>query len=870
MEGRDSLLLSSAVLFPETLGNLAKAKARIRSLIAHKCVLRDSEDSGQDVRPSRTLLAFQQLLVSQSNFLESLELAGSNISGLGFYHSKAIDVDHSSDDPAVSVESYSSTGEPIVRDEKAENLKKIDGIEHFYVKTLFQDSKYVRLYVPLGWMQVLSKVDMSGTPISGDGVSALVAACCNSLKELSLKDCENVTDSGLFSISKLCVALVEIDVSGCSMLTPFGIMALAQMSDHRSAKLKVVRLSNCPLLSPKVQMAFCVAMNSQGFVGEISTDSDCKLPDSRGFSSAVEKVMEDNSCRFIDLALEDITSRVIQSYDPEVPTEIDNSGCAIILNFSDELIDDELLRINLSTLSKISQCSVFALDISGTFVTENGLKSLACLDKLKALRVSRCPSIFDKGLANKTLAPVLAKMTDLKFIDFSDTKLSGKSLLPHKDLKLESFIVSRCPISYHGINQVDLKSSRTLRILNVSGCRFINARCLEKMLQFPSLEILDASFCDGLKGFSISSFRKREFHSKLRNLLLVGICGLGTDFGTKLYKFLVTHYHCKDLVVVVDEASEAASVDLTDSSRFAMYESRESHIKNLLRSQSHSVAQAPLEKAPEFLHHTSSPIHSTSDGYERPSSMESPVHPSSPPTTESRSPTPFKMFRQRSEDEAVDDEKFSYSFASISVHIPRKRHLEPQPGAGFYEPAPTPVSVISSRMLLAESRRLETEAVMYSEPSPISADGVRIYSRVLYVPSSDPGDQGLYTSPSIACSSSATEKGFYSAPVSSESRPSTHKVFSRTLDSGLYSSPKFLASVSESKSSDSAYSSPESLVPKHIRQKSAPKTLFDVLVGNSMTCGARRKSLKESLYDAPISISTDEEKSVSDAKKGLR
>jgi hypothetical protein len=179
--------------------------------------------------------------------LKRINFARSNASGRLFYKGREFPVanpvlEH------VTVESMGPDGRPMVRDDDPpRDFQSADGTFH-YVKTVYVDAngsvadgggatgtgvmpaviapigsqRFIRYYVLLNWLQSVTDVDMSGTALSGYGLTSLVAATAHSLESLRVASCSLVDNHGMYAIATLCTQLKFLDISSCPKLTKYG------------------------------------------------------------------------------------------------------------------------------------------------------------------------------------------------------------------------------------------------------------------------------------------------------------------------------------------------------------------------------------------------------------------------------------------------------------------------------------------------------------------------------------------------------------------------------------------------------------------------------------------------------------------------
>lgn len=189
--------------------------------------------------------------------MRRLNFARSNISGRLFYKGVEFEVQ----DPTaehVTVEAVGGDGKAIVRDDDPPRTHVDNSQSFYYVRTSYvSDShgsgvegqtagpgRFMRSYVLLDWLRNVVEVDLSGTPLSGYGLTSLVAATASRLEVLRVNNCAGLDNKGMYAIVALCTALRILDISGCKKLTTHGeVLAHALLVSSRSGFPFVLILS---------------------------------------------------------------------------------------------------------------------------------------------------------------------------------------------------------------------------------------------------------------------------------------------------------------------------------------------------------------------------------------------------------------------------------------------------------------------------------------------------------------------------------------------------------------------------------------------------------------------------------------------------
>jgi hypothetical protein len=284
-------------------------------------------------------------------------------------------------------------------------------------------------------------------------------------------------------------------------------------------------------------MALFYAMEDNGFRGVLRAGMDPSPSEFKGKPrqpSAIAAKYGNQPDHIFDLALYDITSRVLKLIPGSVPAATAAAvaaaggrvvpGGAYTLNLSDCLINDT----TLSYILKAWAPRLHVIWLDGTLITERGLGLLEQCVNLRALHINRCWNVIYKAEANRRIMPAVNRMMHLRDLHMSDTRLSGRMLSEHPQLKLSTLEANRCPISVHAVRMLAEMCHDSLAHLSLSGCSFINTKCMHYLLRFEHLETVDLSFCTGLEPGDLRLFVKLPASSlaSLRTLTVTGVPGM--------------------------------------------------------------------------------------------------------------------------------------------------------------------------------------------------------------------------------------------------------------------------------------------------------------------------------------------------------
>jgi len=241
-----TLRLSNCCLdFEKILGLLKRIKSNkeqrftssspsINAIELNSCIILDEE------KDHHQLMAALHNVIAEAEDLERVSFENSMITGRVFFRGRAAKV-HPSEQ--VSIEGFTSDDIPIVRDDDPPVRVDHDDRSYYYIKTTVFKGEFRRYYIILNWLKKLKYIQMSKTPISGYGVSALCGATCDHLTTLRLAECRNLDDRALHSIVELLRVLEHLDISGCPQISKYALLHLGDMHADVVKRLKIIKVT---------------------------------------------------------------------------------------------------------------------------------------------------------------------------------------------------------------------------------------------------------------------------------------------------------------------------------------------------------------------------------------------------------------------------------------------------------------------------------------------------------------------------------------------------------------------------------------------------------------------------------------------------
>ncbi len=398
-----------------------------------------------------------------------------------------------------------------IRDDDPPRTQRWDGKDFCYMRTIKQEHNFYRCYVEKNWLCRLSHVNLARTQISSFGVTVLVASCAATLKKLNLEKCDGIADECIFSIVKLCECLEELNIAQCTNITEHGIMYLVEFPSDRRRLNSIVfgcdgdAASQSSIARREMFVnAFYNSLLDKGFSGRIFFGKALRpiTPPEKRFRNEFEK---DQKAFWLDCNSDQIMQLVrVRQY---------NGKKFCDCKFANRLINDSVLDIILTRKGS----DICSLNISGTFVTDVGLLSLQKCPNMTELDISKCRNVWDKNSANEKMMKALELMKDLKELDVSDSKLSGRMFdSDNIELKrLEILKANRCPISANAVRLFSERFHGSLQHLELSNCNYLNKDAIDFLCDMNALTYLNVSHCQGLNYEHITDLVNRIAERKL-------------------------------------------------------------------------------------------------------------------------------------------------------------------------------------------------------------------------------------------------------------------------------------------------------------------------------------------------------------------
>eukprot|EP01117_Protostelium_nocturnum_P015992 TRINITY_DN6248_c0_g1_i1.p1 TRINITY_DN6248_c0_g1~~TRINITY_DN6248_c0_g1_i1.p1 ORF type:complete len:751 (+),score=167.64 TRINITY_DN6248_c0_g1_i1:1516-3768(+) len=405
---------------------------------------------------------------------------------------------------------------------------------------------------------LLSSLMLNGSYFVDDEGLIQVSKECKNLKELSVRECNQLTDHSISSLFQNSVPLVTLDLCWCGLTDiSFDQMQKSELGGEKGT-LKQLKLSWCNQISEDGMREGLKNMPNL-----VSLDvSWLKLTD-----SVMESVLD--TCK--ELSSLDISSS--SDLSTEMLIRCAQLSQLKVLNLS------WCRRVDDAVLTKISEgCpELRVIDISlCNSITDVGFSSLSNCAYLKGILASKCRNLSDLGIME-----VVKKCTDLLFLNLTEWKLTdeglncissycpylicvvlgsckaitdaGVELLVKRCNRVQSLAISCCKqltneaiisvskhlyrlqsLSASELPLVDdfglssLKECTLLQNLSISWCNTItDESIIEVLTNCNLLETLDLSFIDNLTNKSVKEVTKNT--KFVKQLKLVGCRGITNE-----------------------------------------------------------------------------------------------------------------------------------------------------------------------------------------------------------------------------------------------------------------------------------------------------------------------------------------------------
>ena len=510
--------------------------------------------------PAASFTTLQSFLTLLSPTLLSLNCSRSNLTGRLFFQGRTLSLT-----PAEAAEARifiegreRAGGKIIVRDDDPPITLRDPSASSSphpptfrYVSTAYHEpsSTFTRTYAQMGWLS-LREVNLSSTDLSSHGLQSLLCCTAHSLTVLRLNDCPHVDNSGLFTLTALCRHLHTLELNHCHALTEHALMALADMPPASIAALSFLSVQH-PTIPSAFFTALLTALQDRGFHG-LYTYDPVQARQVRGTPTSLSSQLRPRCVQ--DLTLRDVTGSTLKLISPDALQRFHETKAALVQRWSGEqqrqygrlvaavggtqppgpvysldlsphpYVNDTLLRHILGQFGP----SLYVLKLSHTYVTAQGLAALTLCPNLRVLSLSSCHSLHDKQAANGVMMDTVRGMPDLMELNISDSRLSGRMLTKHPMLSLFTFYAHACPISTRAVRLLSETCARSLSVLSLSRCPFINVQSMYYVMKMTQLVMLDVSFCPALTGSEVAVLEEFE-GQEMRRINVSGVHGLTVE-----------------------------------------------------------------------------------------------------------------------------------------------------------------------------------------------------------------------------------------------------------------------------------------------------------------------------------------------------
>ncbi|XVE79871.1 hypothetical protein DITRI_Ditri14bG0091700 [Diplodiscus trichospermus] len=338
--------------------------------------------------------------------------------------------------------------------------------------------------------------------IDDNGLSTLEHSC-KSLKMLNMSNCQNVTHTGLSSMTNGAEQLQQLILAYGSAVSPKPSKVTADLTKclHTFSKLQSIKLDGCVVTWSGIK-----AMASlHASIKELSF-SKCLGVTDEGLSFLVQshkelRKLDITCCRKITYYSIDcitnsctsLTSLKMESCSlvPKEAFTLIGARCSYLqeLDATDTEIDDD----GLKSVSRCLKLSILKLGICSN-ISDEGLSNVgSCCSVLKELDLYRSVAINDAGIAAIADGCPALEMINIAYND----KITDYSLISlSKCLKLKVLEIRGCPgVSSIGLSAIAV-GCKQLTVLDIKKCFNINDNGMLPLAQFSqNLKQINLSYC---------------------------------------------------------------------------------------------------------------------------------------------------------------------------------------------------------------------------------------------------------------------------------------------------------------------------------------------------------------------------------------
>eukprot|EP00947_MAST-08B_sp_MAST-8B-sp1_P002745 g2745.t1 len=341
----------------------------------------------------------------------------------------------------------------------------------------------------------------SGTSVTNATIQE-VADIIPDLRGLSIRDCREVSDVGMWVLARSCTELRTLDLSGCLLVTHIGLRSLSL----RCRLLESVDLTGCGQTSDlglRVLAAGCWNLRTLKLRGcNLITDTGvAQVARMCRYLQYVDLSKCEKVCEYGDKGLVELANNC------PMLRFVDLTGCAHVGDGGVRALArgcPELASLRLAGCDRVGSVSVRALGRGCTSLTElslDGCKSvdnpdLAALARgasgLKSLNLRLCANVHGSGLEALAEHCGLA----LHHLDlYGCYRVDDDSLerLGRGCFAMQSLNLTNCPrVTHDGLESLLTRCTRLVNV-NLTRCNQIRTRYLEEMAgRLPYVELATA------------------------------------------------------------------------------------------------------------------------------------------------------------------------------------------------------------------------------------------------------------------------------------------------------------------------------------------------------------------------------------------
>lgn len=355
---------------------------------------------------------------------------------------------------------------------------------------------------------------------SHDDDLKLVSELCVNLKYLNIHYCDNITNDGVFHLTKSCATLTRIEISFSRMISDELLFGISQCC----RSLEALSIRWCIHITERgiVQvMNSCAALRYLEVPAcDISRDITTAML-SRECSSLI--YLDISSCKHItDLSLHTIAARCynLQHLDIAHNQQVTEAGLSSIAQCCIYLV-----HLDISYCCKVSGISLQQV----SNVTSTGIQQLS---QLEYLNTRWCKAVDDGGiyslvtaLKSSELRGVL-NISKLRVLNISNchqvTDVSLIQIIASCSCSLEHLDISCCNnVTDSLMNAMSCKEMK-LTYVNMSWCRKMTENALRKLAAAcKKLSHLDISYCEHIRSTDSSIARIFEDCHSFKELVII-------------------------------------------------------------------------------------------------------------------------------------------------------------------------------------------------------------------------------------------------------------------------------------------------------------------------------------------------------------